>query len=188
MLFRKTAADSDTYDAITIFLHWLTAIVVLLLFVFGIWPGVLRTSTLWHKWLGLSLMIIIPLRIIWLLAFGRRGTANADEPLLLRLGAHGAHIALYVLLMATSVLGWLYVDARADTLDLFGIDMPMLVYYDRPLQYQLYFWKQLVAYGLLALIALHLIAALGYHYAMRRDGVLNSMLPRRFRRPMPIRG
>jgi cytochrome b561 len=145
--YRRPAADSATYDSITIFLHWLTVIVVLILFVFGIWPGVLRGSTIWHKWLGLSLLIIIPLRIIWRLALGRRSTATAGEPLLLRLGAKGAHIALYVLVIATSVLGWYYVDARADTLDFFGIDMPMLVYYDRPLQYQLYFWKQIAAYG-----------------------------------------
>jgi len=185
---RRSASGSGGYDAVTIFLHWLITILVLLMFVLAIWPGVLKGATVLHKWVGMLLPVLVVLRIIWRLTFGRGSDATADEPWFIRIGAKAAHIALYALLLITPMLGWLYVDSRADTLNTWGLDMPMLVYYNRPLQYQLYFWKQVAAYSLLALIVLHVIAAVGYHYVIRQDGVLNSMLPRRLRRPMMARG
>lgn len=188
MQIRRSADGNDVYDAVTIFLHWLTVVLVLLLFVLGIWPSVLKGSTALHKWLGMSLLAIVPIRIIWRLKFGRSSDAAAHEPWFIRFGAKSAHITLYLLLFITPVLSWAYIDARADTLDVWGLDMPMLVYYDRNLQYQLYFMKQVAAYGLLALVVMHVVAAVGYHYVIRQDGVLNSMLPRRYRRPMPVRG
>jgi cytochrome b561 len=185
---RRSANGTDAYDAVTIILHWLITILVLLMFVLAIWPSVLKGATVLHKWLGILLLVLVPLRIVWRLTLGRSSDATANEPWFIRLGAKGAHIALYALLLITPILGWLYVDSRADTLDTWGFDLPMLVYYDRALQYQLYFWKQVAAYSLLVLIVLHVIAAVGYHYVIRQDGVLNSMLPRRFRRTIPVRG
>ena len=147
----------------------------------------LKGSIVLHKWLGMSLLAIVPLRMIWRLKFGSRSDAAANEPWFIRFGAKAAHITLYLLLLITPILSWAYIDARADTLDVWGLDMPMLVYYDRDLQYQLYFLKQVAAYGLLALVVMHVIAAVGYHYVIRQDGVLNSMLPRRYRRAMLVR-
>jgi cytochrome b561 len=180
----RTDGKNDVYDATSIFLHWLTVILVLLMFVLVIFPGVVKGAISLHKSIGLLLLVIVPLRILWRLVFGRRCDAAANEPLLLRLGAKGAHLALYALLIITPLLGWLYVDSRADEVRAFGLDLPMLVYYDRHLQYALYFWKQVAAYGLLTLIVLHAVAAVVYHGLLRRDAVLQSMLPARYRRPL----
>jgi cytochrome b561 len=98
-----------------------------------------------------------------------------------RLGAKGAHLALYGLLIVTPMLGWLYQDAKAIDVHFFGLELPMLVYYDRELAMWIYGWKKVAAYGLLALIFLHAVAAIGYHAVLRKDGVLRSMLPGRFR-------
>ncbi|MBM3560789.1 MAG: hypothetical protein FJX53_13135 [Alphaproteobacteria bacterium] len=57
----------------------------------------------------------------------------------------------------------------------------MSVYYDRELAMWIYGWKKVAAYTLLALILTHAAAAILYHSVIRKDGVLNSMLPRRFR-------
>ena len=184
MQTRRPGGGDDAYDSVTILLHWLTAGIVLAMFALAIWPEVLKGATSLHKSLGLILLVIVPLRILWRLTFGRGSDAAVNEPLILRLGAKGAHIALYVLLLTTPILGWLYVDARADELKVFGLELPMLVYYDRHLQYSLYFWKQIAAYSLLTLIVLHAAAALVHHGLLRRDAVLQSMLPARYRRPL----
>jgi superoxide oxidase len=113
---RHPGGGDDAYDSVTILLHWLTAGIVLAMFALAIWPGVLKGATSLHKSLGLILLVIVPLRILWRLTFGRGSDAAVNEPLILRLGAKGAHIALYVLLLTTPILGWLYVDARADEL------------------------------------------------------------------------
>jgi cytochrome b561 len=186
MRAHQTAADGDVYDAVTIFLHWLIAVLVLLMFVLAIWPGVVKGAIALHKSIGLSLLVLVPIRIVWRLFFGRRTHTLDGLPLLLRLGGKGAHIALYGLLLITPMLGWLYVDSRADQTEAFGLELPMLVYYDRHLQYTLYLCKQFAAYGLLALIGLHAAAAIVYHGLIRKDAVLNSMLPARLRNRLTV--
>ncbi len=181
----QSDSGNGVHDRVTIFLHWLIAVLVLSQFILAIWPGVLKGAISLHKSLGLLLLVIVPIQIIWQLTFGQKSNAMAGEPLLLRLGAKGAHIALYVLLLATPMLGWLYVDARADQVQAFGLEPPMLVYYDRHLQYTFYFLKQIAAYSLLALIILHVLAAVVYHGLIRKDSVLNSMLPARLRHLQP---
>jgi cytochrome b561 len=134
-----------------------------------------------HKTLGLMMLAIVVLRIVWRLFLGRRTKTSSAEPLLLRLGAKGAHLALYALLIITPMLGWLYQDAKAIDVHVFGLELPMLLYYDRELAMWIYGWKKVAAYSLLALIFLHAVAAIGYHSVLRKDGVLRSMLPGRLR-------
>jgi cytochrome b561 len=171
-----------TYDGVTIAFHWVIAVLVLFQFLLALWPGVIKGSVIWHRNFGLLILLLVVLRILWRVSFGRGSKAGAAEPLLLRIAAKGAHIALYALLIVTPLLGWLYQDAKANIVEEFGVELPMLVYYDRTLALQIYFWKQVAAYLLLALIFGHAAAALVYHHVMRKDAVLDSMLPARFRR------
>jgi cytochrome b561 len=175
-----------TYDGVTIAFHWVIAFLVLFQFMLALWPGLLKGSVVLHRNVGLLILFLVVLRIVWRLTFGRGSIAGAGEPLLLRLAAKGAHLALYALLIVTPLLGWLYSDAKAYIVEDFGLELPMLVYYDRALALQIYFWKQVAAYLLLALIFAHAVAALGYHALIRKDAVLNSMLPERFRRSPSI--
>ena len=179
----SNTANDDAYDGVTVFLHWLTVILVVAMFLLVLVPGVVKGSVALHKSLGIVILALVPLRIVWRLFMGRRSSAADNLPLLLRLGAKGAHIAIYALLIAVPLLGWYYQDAKAIDVDLFGNDvaMPMLVYYDRALAMKVYLIKQIAAYGLLALIVAHAFAAIVYHHWLRGDGVLRSMLPRSLR-------
>jgi superoxide oxidase len=176
-------AKDDIYDSVTIFFHWATMLLVLAMFLLVLCPGVVKGSIALHRSLGITILVIVPLRIAWRLFFGRKTQTSAAEPLLLRIGAKGAHAALYALLIITPLLGWLYQDAKAVDFNLFGtnVDLPMLLYYDRGLAMTLYGWKQVAAYSLLALVCAHFVAAVAYHSMLRKDGVLRSMLPRRMR-------
>jgi cytochrome b561 len=178
------SARDDIYDPVTIFLHWATMVLVLAMFLLVLCPGIIKGSVALHKSIGLTILVLVPIRIVWRLLFGRKTHTTAAEPLLLRLGAQGAHVAIYALLIITPILGWLYQDAKAVDVDLFGTDiaMPELLYYDRALAMTIYSWKQVAAYTLLALICAHVVAAIVYHFMIRKDGVLRSMLPRRARR------
>ena len=76
-------------------------------------------------------------------------------------------------------------DAKAVDVHPFGLhalELPSILYYDRHLAMAIYGWKQVVVYSLLALIVVHAAAAVVYHGFIRSDGVLNAMLPRRYRR------
>jgi cytochrome b561 len=182
-----SSAGDDIYDPVTIFLHWTTMILVLAMYFLVLCPGVVKGSIVLHKSLGLTILAVVLLRIGWRLMLGRKTRTTAAEPLLLRLGAQGAHVAIYALLIITPILGWLYQDAKAVAVYLFGtsLSMPELLYYDRDLAMTLYWWKEVAAYSLLALICVHAVAAILYHAIMKKDGVLRSMLPQRLRATTP---
>ncbi|BBK43569.1 hypothetical protein STVA_35890 [Allostella vacuolata] len=169
----------DRYDPVSVALHWLTAGLVTAMFLLVLMPGVVKGSVALHKTFGLLLILVIPLRVVWQLTGGRRPPPPAGVPMILRLGAKAAHLALYALVIGTAALGWLYVDAKGMELALFGFEMPSVAYYDRELAMAVYGWKKIAAYSLLALILAHAAAAIGYHHLLRRDGVLNAMLPAR---------
>jgi cytochrome b561 len=78
------------------------------------------------------------------------------------------------------VLGWINASWRGFPVIMFGLELPKLVATRAP------GWRWtgdvhmlLAYYGLLTLIALHVAAAL-YHYFVRRDRVLQRMLPSRY--------
>lgn len=181
MQVRSGASRDDVYDTVTIAFHWVVAILVLCQFALALMPGIVKGSISLHKSLGLLLLVAVVLRILWRLFFGRRTRTSADEPLPLRLAAIAGHVALYGLLIVTPLLGWLYLDARAMDVHVLGLELPMLLYYDRDLANWIYGWKKVAAYSLLALIFVHAGAAIVYHARLRRDGVLRSMLPARYR-------
>jgi cytochrome b561 len=181
MQVRSGASRDDVYDTVTIAFHWAVAIMVLCQFALALVPGVVKSSISLHKGLGLILLVLVVLRIVWRLFFGRRTGTSADAPLLLRLAAKAGHFGLYGLLIVTPILGWLYLDARAMDVHVLGLELPMLLYYDRDLANWIYGWKKVAAYSLLALIFVHAGAAIVYHARLRRDRVLHSMLPARYR-------
>ena len=169
--------QGESYDRTSIVFHWLTFFLVLAMFLLALVPGVVKGSIELHKTIGLSILIVVVLRIAWRLARGARPRNAEGVPLLLHAGAKVGHIALYALLIATPVLGWLYVDAKGIEVSFLGFELPTLNYYNRELAMQIYGLKKLVAYGLLALILVHAAAAIVYHHMLRGDGVLRSMLP-----------
>lgn len=174
--------NEGAYSPASRWLHWLT--LILLAANYGTaWSTDLVSRTQeWllidpHRAIGLLLWCLVVARLIcrWIL-----GTPPAEPgmPRWQVWGAHLVHMALYALLLAVPVLGYLYADARALP-DLFGsLHLPSFIPADRQLAREL---KQLHGLGanlLLGLIGLHAAAALHHHYWMR-DGVLRRMLPLR---------
>ncbi|EDP64267.1 cytochrome like B561 [alpha proteobacterium BAL199] len=190
MLSTKPAPrQAVPYDTASITFHWLTVALVLALFTLATFPGIVKGSIALHKALGFTVFALVVLRIVWRLTLGRKRQPDPSEPMLLHLGAKAAHVALYALLLSAPVLGWLYLEAKAIDVHPFGLqalEMPSVLYYDRELAMAIYGWKQVVVYSLLGLIVVHAIAAISYHSVIRKDGVLNAMLPRRWRRDAEI--
>ncbi len=162
----QSGEAAESYDTVSIAFHWATVLIVLSLFLLALVPGVVKGSIELHKSLGFAVFALVFLRILWRLVGGRTPVRAGGEPALLRLGARVAHQALYALLLTAPVLGWLYLEAKAIDVHPFGIswiEMPSLIYYDRPLAMEIYGWKKVVVYSLLALILLHAAAAIVYH-------------------------
>jgi cytochrome b561 len=175
------AAEQMTlrYDRTTILLHWLTAILITLLWTIGQiidWfpkgtPRISARST--HILLGAALLCVAFVRIIWRVNHGAQ--LPAAQPGWNGVLAKVTHKALYVLIIATLLLGVLNVWARGDKF--FGLfAFPKLLAGGDDFKSTVEDLHALSANILGGLACLHALAALGHHF-LKRDGVLRRMLP-----------
>ena len=168
------------YDTRTIWLHWLTAGLVLSQWlgaqIIDWFPrGPLRVDARSvHISLGLTLLAIFALRVLWRATGGRRLPA-ADRGAL-HVVAKATHWGLYALIAITLALGVFNVWVRGDSIfNVFTI--PAYDPADKALQDMVQEWHATAATLILALAGLHAGAALVHRY-LWHDGVLARMLPR----------
>ena len=177
--------DQSVYSPIARLLHWLTVAFVAAMVPMGlimtsraehnIWDSLTNTLYGSHKLAGVSLLALIIVRLAHRFSHG----APPDEPTLepwQRVASHATHWTIYGLLVAVPVLGWIGVSLYP-ALDIFGLfKLPGLVAPNQPASSTIFFLHKIGAFALVALIAVHISAAL-FHYVVRKDGVLRRMLP-----------
>ena len=174
---------SGGYPGTSKFLHWLVAISVLTTipvayFMSRVAKGPLQDNLYnFHKSLGVLILVLMILRLINRLAVG----APAPDPTLKRwerAASSAVHGLLYFLLLALPIVGYVANSAYGATTPFFGLfELPPIVAKNEPLSEQLFTAHRRAGWLLAILAAMHIAAAL-QHYVIRRDGVLQRMLPR----------
>ena len=171
------------YTRTAILLHWL--ILALLIAQYAIaWtmPHIGRNTPVTtlislHFSIGVLILGVIVVRLIWRIIHGEPAH-RAGVPAWQVRSARVIHWLLYLLLVVVPVLGWINASYRGMPVTFFGLaQMPPLV----GTHAAAWRWTgdihTLVAeYAILPLVGLHVTAAL-YHYFIRRDDVLQRMLP-----------
>ncbi len=173
------ATQGRRHAAMTIALHWITALLVVVLWGIGqtvdFAPnGVLRTDyRSVHILLGVILAVVLITRLAWRAEKGGMLPPLDTGPMLLV--ARATHWTLYILLVLAVGFGLLNVWVRGDSIfTLFSV--PQLAPGNRVLRHQIGDWHALAANGLLIVAGLHAAAALFHHYILR-DATLRRMLP-----------
>lgn len=162
--------------------HWSTALLIIVMFALGwlavTWPLSPTKIQLfnWHKSLGLFILAWVLLRLSWRLthpAPALPGELSRIE----RWAAHLSHGALYFLMLAMPVSGWVINSAADFPLKWFGLfSVPQLVAPDESLQDTAEAVHFTLFWTLLGIVVLHTAAALHHHY-IRKNNVLRRMLP-----------
>ena len=166
------------YDAVARLLHWLVVALVGAQFVLG-WtmPDVHRDTQpagliAAHLIVGTALLAAMALRIIWR-ATHRPPAGELSGPL--RVLSSLTHGALYALLVAVPVLGWINASSRAWPLTLLGVvPLPALSPAGSSFGHAMGDIHGVLAWALLALIGLHVAAALLHRFVFR-DRTLQRM-------------
>jgi cytochrome b561 len=170
------------FDPATRLMHWLTAGLMLSVFVlaFSVDLATSRAShTVFlqlHRSVGLTVWVVTLVRLAW------RNSAKypdwpSDMSQTMRVAAMASEYALYALLLAQPILGILQTNAHGDHVNLFFIgQLPAWIDKNRALAQQLLILHKVVGFSLLGLIGLHVAAAL-FHHFWRRDDTLTAMLP-----------
>ena len=171
--------DLRRHRPLTRLLHWCTFILVVIaagaIITHGYVGGSAERKLLLHlhQGAGVAVLGLTLLRLTWR-PFTRTGVLHANMPAPMRIGAATTHAALYITLLALTLLGWLTTNAAGQKLGLFGIELPTLIGRNRDLGDELQEWHADLAWLLCALVITHVAAALWHHYR-RRDGVLRSI-------------
>nr|WP_316642670.1 cytochrome b/b6 domain-containing protein [uncultured Roseateles sp.] len=170
---------TDTYDARTIRMHWLTAALVVGLWTLGqcidFFPkGLPRiTARSLHISFGVALALLLVARLVWRV---RQGVKLAPAPGLAGRLAVVMHYLLYLLLAAVVVIGIACVWIRGDNLfNLFTV--PAFDPSNEDLREEAVDLHGLMANLLLFAAGLHAAAAV-WHHLVIKDGVLRRMWPR----------
>lgn len=206
-----SSAGNDRYGMTSQAFHWITVGLVIALLATG-WgadveadkPG--SSAYLWHSSLGVIVFVLVLARVLW-----RVFTAAPALPVAMRRGervfARAVHVALYALLFALPLSGWLVASAEGGSVTFFGVAAlpawrpaaavappavrPQSAGSERSeeaaqgtgTEQAGEFWEEaheVLAYAIAALAILHTLAALKHHF-IDRDNVLRSMLPVRRR-------
>lgn len=174
--------SSERYGAIARIFHWVMALAIFGMLAVGFImtdlpmnPDKFRVYGI-HKSVGALILIAALLRLLWRL-INLVPPLPAHMPLWERLGAHGSHIALYILLFIMPLSGWLMSSAAGFPVSVFGwFTLPNLIAPDKALQELLVEVHELLAFAIIGLVTLHAAAALKHHF-IDKDNVLRRMLP-----------
>jgi cytochrome b561 len=167
-------------------LHWLMAVLLSGLLALGFYmhdlplsPEKLKLYS-WHKWAGVTAFLLVALRLAWRVT--HRPPAFPDSMArLMRAAAHAGHLALYLLMIAIPLSGWLMSSAKGVQTVYFGVlPLPDLVGRNKELGEILAGVHKVLNLLFIALIGGHIAAALKHHIR-DKDGTLKRMSP--FHRP-----
>jgi len=170
------------YTRVSIGLHWIIALSIFGTFALGIYMHELPLSPLklklyaYHKWIGVTIFLLVAFRLAWRLGH-RPPPPPASMPVWQHRAAVAAHAMLYVLTLAIPLSGWLMSSASGfQVVYLELIPIPDLLAKDKLLADQLKLVHESLNFLMLAVVVLHVAAALKHHF-FDGDDVLARMLP-----------
>ncbi|KQN15863.1 Cytochrome B [Sphingomonas aurantiaca] len=169
----------DRYSSVAIWFHWTIALLIILNLAVGLLHDSIPALRSWmgaHKALGLAILALTVARIAWRLAH-RPPPLPLRTPMWERVLAHGSHTLLYVLMLALPVTGWLMVSGgKPGGTDWFGLFAVPNLPVSKATGHFGHEAHELLGWVMLALVVLHIAAALRHHLLLR-DPVLTRIAP-----------
>jgi cytochrome b561 len=172
----------ERWGSLSQFLHWLIVVLIALQAALGL-TGLLLPLSLEklavlarHKSIGITILGLATLRLLW-------RWLNPTPPLPSNLKpherflAHFTHAALYVLLFAMPLTGWMMSSARGFPVSWFNLyQLPDLVPKSESIYDAMVTTHAALAIALALTVVLHIAAALKHHFVLK-DDTLRRMLP-----------
>jgi cytochrome b561 len=160
--------------------HWLIVALLLVQYLIGwLMPDIHRgppgAPMIFHISVGMTILLLIVLRLAWRLA--HPVAPESSLPQWQRLSSEAVHWLLYVLVLATTITGWLFASFRGWSISFFYLaPMPMLASENSAAVKTVDGLHQAMEWTLLVVIGIHVAVALA-HVFIYRDRIMQRMLP-----------
>jgi cytochrome b561 len=175
----------EKYHPFLRILHWVMAVLVITMIFLGWFMeyledviGKTNPTRLFlydlHKSLGVIVLVLIVIRIIARIVTFAPPLPQTMQPLI-RIAAKSLHYTLYTLMVVTPLAGYAMSDSFGKGVKLFGLPLPRILSVNKELGKTLSELHSVFAYTLLALIVIHIAAAIWHRFFDKRE---NDTLPR----------
>jgi cytochrome b561 len=172
----------DRWGSVSKLLHWTTLLLLVWIGWLGLTmgdlpngPGKIATYAL-HKSIGITILTLAAIRIAWRLYAGAPDPIPGSPRWQERI-ASLTHLALYGLLLAMPLSGWILNSASGFPLQWFGLfNLPAITGKDHELHELAEYIHEWLFWAMATLVVLHASAAF-YHHLFQRDATLARMLP-----------
>lgn len=171
--------NDSRFGIIAISFHWLMALLIIGMLIVGLYMVGLPSEPFkfelygLHKATGVLVLALAFLRLIWRFI---NTTPALNIPKLEALAARLVHWVLYGFMFAMPISGWLMSSAADKPITFFGLfTVPMLIAPNQeltPIFHDAHHW---LGYALIAILVLHVLAALKHHF-YDKDDILRRML------------
>ena len=174
----------EQWGTVSKILHWVVVLLVLLMAWIGLRMGDMPNgpdkiaSYALHKSVGITILALVLARIGWRFYAGAPdglpGTPRWQKRI-----ASLTHLALYALLLAMPLSGWMLNSASGFPLQWFGlVNLPAITGKDHDLHELAEDIHEWLFWAMVTLVVMHAAAAF-YHHLFQRDATLTRMLPAR---------
>lgn len=171
-----------SWGSVSRWFHWGLGVVVIGMLGYGWWMNHIaaRPDRLFHRSIhadiGYVVLLLMVVRLIWR-AMNPTPAPPPGSPLWERVAATISHGALYAVTIVVALLGWAHSGAHTpDYASWFGLfRVPQFTSPDKDNADFFEHWHIWIAYVLIGLVTLHILAAL-YHQFVRSDDVASRMI------------
>jgi cytochrome b561 len=161
--------------------HWLVVGLLIVQYPIGwLMPDIHRgqqpgAGMIFHISVGITILVVSSLRFVWRLT--HPVAPESTLPAWQRLSSELVHWMLYILVLATTLSGWLFASFRGWSVSFFYLfPLPMLAADNAAAGKAIDGLHQAAEWTLLVFIGLHVLAAF-VHIFFYRDRVMQRMLP-----------
>lgn len=181
---KESAMPAPRYSVSAILLHWLMAALFITAYAtielrefFPRGSDAREAMKAWHYAIGISIFGLVWARLLLRLV---SPMPHVDQSRWQTWASGLVHIALYALMIALPLLGWLTLSAEGEQIVWLGLELPAITGTNEGLAEQSEELHEAIGKAGYFLIGVHTAAALLHHYLLR-DGVMDRMLPPRRR-------
>jgi cytochrome b561 len=175
-------SEQPHYGATAKVFHWLVAALLIVQYPLGrfmphihrgMTPGYAMTV---HISFGITILALMVLRFLWRIT--HRVAPAKSLPAWQQLISEAVHWLLYVLVLATTMTGWIFASERGWSISVFSVPLPMLPTEGSLLANAIGQWHGTMEWALLVVIGAHVAAAMAHTFIFR-DRIMQRMLPER---------
>lgn len=174
--------EPERYGMVSRVVHWVTAILFLSMIPMGIFTSMIPEDAwfrneyyITHKTIGVTILVLLVFRLLWNRLSKRPDLDAALKPSELK-WAHRVHIALYALLIAMPISGYVMTSFHGFPTYFFGLELPPL--WGKSQAYIIWgtFHKYILPYLIYLILGAHIAGALKHHFIDKHNGAFKRMV------------